>query len=442
MELELPLYSNGKCEYRIISEREPCSDDCLITHREMLAFYSPGLRGDVNHLNYSLITKDNTLIKKKNGKNIEWNNLSYNYSLDSSIQDAIYEQLIKHPIEGLNRIVQQCSCSYELEFISGGSLAYSYSLPISEHYKKSFSTIEKWDRARFKKFMCNSSSIIFNLHTHQLTHGDLTAHNFIITASDEVVLIDLDTLIVGNDILYKQDIMSYILYTLTPILKSFESIDNVEKFIELFIYRFERCDCISDWRQLLIECYETFKEASTPQNPLIHAYLYNLKLLGALAEDNHKVTEKIQLLQLEILESNRTKEIHSKKQQEYFSEQLNEAAEYAKSLEIKSEDATRYAISLESKNKENEKYAISLRDSLDTIEKQYAELEKYTKSLEEVRKELDEKLGELEGEYQQLQSRLNSEQNEKSSLKKELIKSNKELSKEKNKTMIEKIFKK
>lgn len=442
MELELPLYSNGKFEYRIISEREPCSDDCLITHREMLAFYFPGLRGDVNHLNYSLITKDNTLIKRKNDKNIEWNNLSYKYNLDLSIQDTIYEQLIKHPIEGLNRIVQQCSCSYELEFISGGSLAYSSSLPISKHYKKFFSTIEKWDHARFKKFMCSSSSIICNLHARELIHGDLTAHNFIITDSDEAVLIDLDTLNVGTDILYKQDIMSYILYTLTPILKSFENIDNIGKFIKLFVYHFERCDRISDWRHLLIECYETFKEASIPQNPLIHAYLYNLKLLGEFAEDNHKVTEKIQLLQLEILESNRTKEIHSKKQQEYISVQLNEAAEYAKSLEIKSEDAIRYAISLESKNKENEKYTISLRDSLTTIEKQYAELEKYTKSLEKVRKELDGKLEELENEYQQLQSRLNSEQNEKSSLKNELIKSNKELLKEKNKTMIEKIFKK
>jgi serine/threonine protein kinase len=442
MELELPLYSNGKYEYRIISEREPCSNDCLIIHREILAFYSPGLRGNVNHLNYSLLTKNKTLIKKKNDENIRWNNLSYNYSIDSSIQDNIYKQLIKHPIEGLNRIVHQCSCSYELEFLSGGILAYSNSLPISRHYKNFFSTVEKWDHVRFKKFLYSSSSIICNLHARQLIHGDLTAHNFIITDSDEVVLIDLDTLIEGTDVLYKQDIMSYVIYTLTPILKSFESVDNVEKFVGLFVYHFERCERVSDWRQLLIKCYETFKGTSTPQNPLIHAYFYNLKLLEQFAGDNHEVTKKIQLLQLEILESNRTKEIHAKKQQEYFSKQLKEAAEYAKSLEIKSEDTTRYAISLELKIKENEEYAISLKDSLTTLETKYAELEKYTQSLELVREELDKKIEELETDFQQLESQLNSEKKEKISLEDNLRKSNQQLLKEKNKTLIEKIFKK
>ncbi|MBU5444374.1 hypothetical protein [Paenibacillus sp. MSJ-34] len=432
MILRLPLYNRGNLEYSIVSERKPCSESCLLNYEDFVAFHMPGLGGDCSHLNYPLITKRSTLVKMKNKEKRKWNRLSYNFEIDPYIQDSIYKKLIDHPIEGLVTILKECKCCYEMEFVNG-KLSNSGALPITKYYNHHFSVDTDWNYNKLINFVEQSSQILKELHDLNIIHGDVTTQNFIIGLDNEVTLIDLDNVMISSSNLISQEIVSYIFYTILPILRTFENNDRTSAIISNLVRVIDHMSSGVDWARYLINIFEK-RETLNNANPFISAYFYDLDILERVVENNYSLVNRTQQLQTEILESNRVKDNALQTQTEVFREQLSEASNYARTLEISFNEADQYAKSLEKKINEATNYALSLEENVESctnyaksLEEKLREVTEYTETLEVNRKEsttyiesLNDEIINIKNQYSSLERELTNKTNQLSLLEDEL----------------------
>lgn len=386
MIISLPIFLNGKLEYQLTTEREPCSNECLINTSDLYAFHTPGLgSAGVTHLFYPLLTNQKTIIKKKKNERIRWSKLSYDYEIVPHEQTEIYNKLIENPSLGVVQIVKQCKCSYETEFVKG-DLSFSNSLPVTKHYQNNFQFISNWNQAKLIDFISKSSDILIRLHQNNLIHGDATAQNFMITDYEEVRLIDLDTLVYGNEELYLQEVASYCLYTICPIVSSFESPQTTKYILNnIFDKILNTQEYNPQWGQILISCI--LDNTSSNMNHIIPAYLFNINVFSDFVEDYYSVVNRVQQLQIELLEANRVKDTAMNEQKKIYKKQFDEASNYALSLEKHFSDATEYAKSIEI-------HLLEAAENIKSLEKSNSEQISYSKVLEtqvdEMKKELEE----------------------------------------------------
>lgn len=401
MIIELPLFLNGKLEYNIISERTPCSDSCLLKKYKFTAFHLPGLGSKQSHLDYPLIT-ENIIVKKRSNEIRVWNKLSYDYEINPNIQRKIFNDIQLKPIEGLIRIVDQCDCCYAMDLING-DLSYSSSFPVTKYYSENFSSISNWGFEKLMDFINQSSHILLNLHKINIIHGDVAAHNFIIDSNQKVTLIDIDNISVGSEDLISQEVTSYLLYTVLPIIRTFETKERVAKLFSRLLYEDINKKYGDRWPEKLITILKERHNEINISNPVVYSYLYELDMLNLSSSENYNLLHRVQQLQTEVLESNRVKAKAFEQQIESYCKQLEDAGEYAKSLDVNLAEASTYAKSLEINLKEASQYAKTLENSIDektsliqSMDINLEEASVYAASLENEIKKMQEYIKTLE----------------------------------------------
>lgn len=387
MNINLPMMINDKLEYNVYSERVYCSDVCLYKTKEYLAFHLSGLGGGSNHLDLPLITVQRTFVKKKNITKRNCNHLTYNYEIIPEVQFKLFDKMITDPIPGLIYIKDQCSCSYEMEFFTG-DLAFCESLPITDYYLKNFKCKEDWNKENVIKFIYNSSRILVDLHIRGLIHGDVAAHNFLIDKNDETKLIDLDNLYLGNEETILQEICTYVLYTVFPILLSYKTVSSAEFVISEFLdVLFYKNNSIFSWPEALISSIEKYDgENNSDFNKykiITRAYSYNLKILKENYRNNVSLSNRTQQLQTELLEAIRVKNNYNQELTESHDKQLKEINIYVNSLETQYKESSTYAIDLEKQVAEMKEYILSLEENLTSTSSYAKKIEEQNSTLED-----------------------------------------------------------
>lgn len=428
MLLELPLYNNGELEFKIVSERKCCGENCLIGNSKFVAFHTLGLGREGNHMDYSLVTEKHTLIKKRKSENYVWNKLSYSYEVNIKQQKEIFEQLIETPNPGMIPVINQCACSYEVSLLKG-KMAYYESLPITSYYKLNFSYVEKWNKRIFNDFVKQTSDDLFELHKRGFIHGDLTAQNYLVDDDNEkFYLIDLDTLSYGTQETFYQDVVAYILFVVTPILRTFETEEFIQQFLVEFFNNQDWKRMYDDtWIPCLFSALETKTVSGYSSNPLVTSYYYLEKTLRVISEDNRQSVNKVQGLQTEILETNRIKELAASKQNQLHQEEMKNAEAYAvslqdnlketelyvKSLQKKIEDIEAYAKSLEENKTEIEAYVNALKNQISETESHVGSLVEKNHLYEKEKNEAHLILTDLQAKFEEVSARLKEQEKKK-----------------------------
>ncbi|MEK8131082.1 lipopolysaccharide kinase InaA family protein [Paenibacillus filicis] len=414
MILKLPMFENGEYKYEVTSQRESCSEECLYCRRTFKAFHFSGLGRDGNHLEYPVITNNQTLIKKKNTMVMKNRKLTYNYEINPENQSEVFNFLQNNELSGVIKITAHCDCSYEMEFHEG-KIAYKYSLPVTKHYEL-FDFIDDWNYEKFIDFVKKSANIIQNLHQANLIHGDLTAHNFMIDQDGLVKLIDLDNVTFGNEKLFLQDIVCYCLYTLFPIISNFEADEKIDLIFEQVTLNILTVNYESSWVDRLIGIIldSQHEVKSFVRSPLIMGYRYNVNLLESIYQEHYKLTNKVHQIQVELMEAVRVKDAAMLRARESFENQIKSATEYAHSLENAKK---RYEDEVVNLNKVN----TSLNEHITQSKDNFKEAENYAKTLEKEKESFIQRISSVEHEKLDIEKQRDFLEIEKSNMENEIF---------------------
>lgn len=397
MDIKLPLLINGDLMYSINSTRMKCSENCLYNKENLLAFHLPGLGTETNHINYPILTRNNTLVKKKNKSLREWKKLSYDYTISPTEQQNILSDLIQLNIDGVVNIISQCDCSIETVYFNG-TLLGSNALPNTNHYEISFECLSNWSYDSLKSFLNYSITTITNIHKRGYIHGDLTVHNFLTLEHKEYLLIDLDNISYGSEDKFIQDWVCFLLYTVVPIFNTFNKIDQINSLIGraleiVFSFKEEEIGIrLLDMFNNKINHSRICYSSSSVFDSVVNSYLYNFDLMSEVYTLNLGFKNKERELQVELLESNRIKDNYMKEIKSAFEAERKETQKYIDDILSRFSEAENYAKNLQRRIKEIESQNDILLEQVNVLNENLIREIKTRTNLENVLKREQEKI--------------------------------------------------